>query len=182
MAWLVQRYLAAFGPASVADIGQFTLLRRAVVHEAIASLGDAHRVAPGTGPGAPATTSRVPPCPTRTRPRRHACCRCGTASCWPTPTGSRIIPEAYRKTVIRTNGDTLPTLLVDGLVAGVWRPVDGGIEATAFHALPEAAWAGLADEARALVAFLAERDPSVYRRYARWWTKIDGAEVRVLPG
>ena len=48
---------------------------------------------------------------------------------------SRIIPPDYRELVIRTNGDVLPTLLVDGHVAGVWRPVDGGIEATAFHRL-----------------------------------------------
>ena len=48
---------------------------------------------------------------------------------------SRIVPPEYRKVVIRNNGDVLPTLLVDGSVAGVWRPVEGGIEATAFHAV-----------------------------------------------
>ena len=59
----------------------------------------------------------------------------------------------------RSNGDVLPTLLVDGYVAGVWRPVDGGIEATAFHRLSAKAWEGLAAEARSLVALLAGRDP-----------------------
>ncbi len=68
---------------------------------------------------------------------------------------SRVIPPDYRRLVIRQNGDVLPTLLVDGYVAGVWRPVGGGIEATAFHPLPEEAWVGLASEAGALVAFLA---------------------------
>ena len=34
------------------------------------------------------------------------------------------------------NGDVLPTVLVDGYVAGVWRPVEDGIEVTAFHRLP----------------------------------------------
>lgn len=76
----------------------------------------------------------------------------------------------------------LPTLLVDGYVAGVWRPVEGGIEATAFDPLPDEAWAGLAAEAEGLAAFLAGRDPKVYRRYANWWATLPGAEVRLLPG
>jgi hypothetical protein len=92
----------------------------------------------------------------------------------------RMIPADYRKTIIRTNGDTLPTLLVDGYVAGVWRPVDDGIEATAFHALDDDTWAGLDAEARALCAFLADRDPNVYSRYARWWATLPAAEVRVI--
>jgi hypothetical protein len=45
----------------------------------------------------------------------------------------------------------------------VWRPVDAGIEATAFHRLPDEAWHGLESEARALIAFLADREPVVYR-------------------
>jgi hypothetical protein len=95
---------------------------------------------------------------------------------------SRIIPPDYRRLVIHQNGDVLPTLLVDGFVAGVWRPVAGGIEATAFQRLDREAWTGLATEARALVAFLADRDPAVYRRYAHWWAKLPQGEVRVLPG
>ncbi len=93
---------------------------------------------------------------------------------------SRIVPPVYRKLVARSNGDTLPTLLVDGYVAGVWRPVEGGIEATAFHPLSDDAWAGLETEATALIAFLADRQPDVYRRYGRWWTDIPSAEVRIL--
>ena len=95
---------------------------------------------------------------------------------------SRVIPPDYRKLVIRINGDCLPTLLVDGYVAGVWRPVEGGIEATAFHRLSDEAWGGLETEARALVAFLADRDPAVYRRYTHWWKTLPNAEVRLLPG
>jgi hypothetical protein len=95
---------------------------------------------------------------------------------------SRVIPPAYRALVIRRNGDVLPTLLVDGHVAGVWRPAGGGIEATAFRELPERAWQELAEEARALVSFLAARDPAVYRRFAHWWKELPAAEVRILPG
>jgi hypothetical protein len=96
---------------------------------------------------------------------------------------SRVVAPDYRPLVIRRNGDVLPALLVDGYVAGVWRPVAGGIEATAFHRLDDEAWKGLATEAEALVAFLADREPTAYRRYAHWWTKgLPAAEVRVLPG
>lgn len=95
---------------------------------------------------------------------------------------SRIIPPDYRRIVTRQNGDVLPTLLVDGHVAGVWRPVEGGIEATAFHPLPDEAWAGLEAEAGALAAFLAPREPLVYRRYAHWWSRLPDAQVRLLTG
>lgn len=75
----------------------------------------------------------------------------------------------------------LPTLLVDGRVAGLWRTIDGGVEATAFHELDEPAWAELAVEARALAAFLSRRSPYVYRRYHHWWDKeLPRAEGRAL--
>src|SRR5829696_6189671 len=95
---------------------------------------------------------------------------------------SRVIPPDYRRLVIRNNGDVLPTLLVDGHVAGVWRPVEGGIQATTFQQLPKKAWTGLAEEAEALMSFLAGRDPMIYRRYTHWWSKLPSAETRVLPG
>ena len=84
--------------------------------------------------------------------------------------------------VIRVNGDVLPTLLVDGRVAGVWRALDGGIEATAFHDLPTAVWDGLAAEAASLTALLAGRDTEVYRRYHHWWPKLPEGRVRLLKG
>jgi hypothetical protein len=93
---------------------------------------------------------------------------------------SRVIPPDYRRLVIRSNGDVLPSVLVDGHVAGVWRAVRDGIEATAFHPLPEETWEGLKAEAGALAAHLAGREPAVYRRYAHWWKTLPSAEVRVL--
>jgi hypothetical protein len=44
------------------------------------------------------------------------------------------------------------------------------------------AWEGLAAEARALVPFLADREPEVYRRYHHWWGKLPDAETRLLTG
>lgn len=95
----------------------------------------------------------------------------------------RVLPPEYRTYVTRMNGDVLPTLLVDGYVAGVWRPVADAIEATAFHPLPEETWNALAAEATALAAFPATRDPAPYRRYDHWWAKPlpAEAETRLLP-
>lgn len=76
----------------------------------------------------------------------------------------------------------LPTLLIDGYVAGVWRPAEGGIEATAFRRLTDDVWEQLAAEARSLTAFLPDREPEVYRRYDHWWSKLPSAEARLLPG
>ena len=56
-----------------------------------------------------------------------------------------------------------------------------GIEATAFHDLSDRTWQGLAEEAAALAAFLADRDPWVYGRYAHWWKTLPRAEGRLLP-
>jgi hypothetical protein len=178
---LVVRYLEGFGPASVPDVTQFTILRRSVVRQALEALGD--RVEKVDGPGG-ATLYDVPgglrpaedtPAPARLLPMWDSVLLAYADR-------SRIIPPDYRRLVIHQNGDVLPTLLVDGFVAGVWRPVAGGIEATAFQRLDREAWTGLATEARALVAFLADRDPAVYRRYAHWWAKLPQGEVRVLPG
>jgi hypothetical protein len=95
---------------------------------------------------------------------------------------TRFIPEGLRSHVIRRNGNCLPTLLVDGRVAGVWRVVDGAVEATALRPLSAADWDGLEHEAVALWAFLADRDPEVYSRYHHWWDKLPDGEVRVLAG
>ncbi len=48
--------------------------------------------------------------------------------------------------------------------------------------LPDDAWQGLAAEACALVARLADGEPAVYGRYAHWWSTLPSAEVRVFPG
>jgi hypothetical protein len=95
---------------------------------------------------------------------------------------SRIIPPEYRRVVIRVNGDVLPTVLVDGYVAGVWRSMETGIEVSAFHPLTDETWTALAAEAADLMAVLADREPLVYRRYAHWWAKLPEADVRLLPG
>jgi hypothetical protein len=93
---------------------------------------------------------------------------------------SRVLPPDYRKLVIRVNGDVLPTVLVDGYVAGLWRTVDEGVQVMAFHDLADETWSALEGEARSLVAMLADREPGVYRRYDHWWKRLPDFETRVL--
>jgi Winged helix DNA-binding domain len=178
---LLTRYLEAFGPASAADFGQFTMLRKPAVTQALQALAGTLEELDGSDG---TTLYDVPrgllpaeetPAPPRLLPMWDSVLLAYADR-------SRVIPPEYRKLVIRNNGDLLPTLLVDGYVAGVWRPVEGGIEATAFHALSDETWLGLEAEARSLVAFLADREPIVYRRYVHWWATLPSAEVRLLPG
>ncbi|MFB8271960.1 winged helix DNA-binding domain-containing protein [Streptomyces sp. NPDC055955] len=176
---LILRYLAGFGPASVADVAQFAMVQRPAIREALRALDGAVEQLQGPNgrtlfdlPGA----SR-PPAETPAPPRLMAM--------WDSvllayADRSRVIPPDYRPWVIRRNGDVLPTLLVDGHVAGVWRPVDGGIEATAFRPLSPAAWEGLAAEAQSLKTLLGERETTVYSRYGHWWSKLPEAEARLL--
>ena len=176
--WLARRYLEGFGPASVQDVAQFALIPRANVRAALQAMADLRRLDGPDGaelfdvPGA-----RIPSEDTPAPPRLMAM--------WDSillayADRSRIIPPDYRPLVTRRNGDVLPTLFVDGYVAGVWRPVEDGIEATAFHRLADDAWEGLEAEARSMLAFLADREPTVYSRYAHWWNTLPSAEVRVL--
>ncbi len=82
--------------------------------------------------------------------------------------------------MLRRNGDCLPTVLVGGRVAGVWRATEAGIEITALERFGDEAWAELEAEARSLRALLADREPEVYRRYRHWWDTLDGVQVRAL--
>lgn len=177
---LILRYLAGFGPASVADVAQFAMVQRGPVGAALRAMGDTVEQLQGADgstlfdlPDAPR-----PPADTPAPPR--------LMTMWDSvllayADRGRVIPAEYRPLVIRRNGDVLPTLLVDGYVAGVWRPTAGGIEATAFRELSPATWDGLAAEAQSLRAFLGDREAEVYSRYHHWWAKLPGGgEVRML--
>lgn len=182
---LIVRYLKGFGPATIADFAQFTLTKKSVANSAFGALRDELVVLDGPdgrelfdAPGAPATPAEDVPTP----PRLMAM---WDSTLFAYADRTRMIPEEYRSHVIRRNGDSLPTILVDGHVAGVWRPTDAhvgaGIEVTAFHTLDDATWDGLAREAAGLLTFLADREPTVYRRYGRWWDDLPSGDRRVLP-
>jgi hypothetical protein len=179
---LVRRYLEGFGPASIPDMARFALVQRSRVRAAVAAL----ELCRFEGPGGVVLYD----VPDGVRPAGDTPAPPRLLAMWDSIMlayfdRSRVIPAEYQRIVTRTNGDVLPTMLVDGYVAGVWRAVPDGVEATAFHPLPASAWDGLAAEARALTPLLADREPEVYRRYHHWWGKLPGfpgAETRLLPG
>jgi hypothetical protein len=177
---LIRRYLEGFGPASARDFAQFTMLWQTTVRPALEAIADTLTTIEGPDgevlfdiPGAPVPSDDTP-APPRLLPMWDSILLAyADHSC--------VIAEYYRKLVIRRNGDVLPTMLV-GYVCGVWRPVDDGIEALAFHPLPDDASERLAAEAGGLLALIRQRDPSFYGRYTHWWTDLSGAEFRVLAG
>jgi hypothetical protein len=179
---LARRYLEGFGPASIQDIAQFGMLNRPLVRAAIEAQAD--QLIRFEGPDGKelwdVPEGVLPPEDTPAPPR--------LLGMWDETLlayvdRSRTIPPDDRTLVTRVNGDVLPTLLVDGYVAGVWRPTEAGIEVRAFHPLSDEAWEGLEAEARALIGFLADREPMPYGRYTHWWAKLPKpAEVRVLGG
>ena len=67
---------------------------------------------------------------------------------------TRVLPEQYRKTVIRMNGDVAQTFLVDGFVAGTWRVEDGRVVVEPFETPSPSVQRELGEEAGRLEAFL----------------------------
>lgn len=169
---LVRRYLRAFGPASIADVGRWTRIVRGRITQALDRLGPElrtfrdesgrllHDVLDGLLP--PDDT----PAPPRLLPMWDSMLLAYDDR-------DRVMPERHRSDVVRTNGDYLPTVLVDGRVAGVWRAVAAGgrtsIVVEPFEELPPAARVALEEEAESLARFVEGREPEVYRRYTNRW-------------
>jgi len=117
---LVRRYLAAFGPATVADIRCWTGLNAAAFKSALTNLEpDLERFTDERKRtlldlrGSPLPAAETP-APVRLLPM------------WDSlllghDDRSRVLPDHLRKIVIHKNGDVQRTFLVDGLVAGQWR-------------------------------------------------------------
>lgn len=176
---LILRYLAGFGPATRRDFTNFTLLNRQLSGAAWDALDD--HLIEVEGPD-----GMLVDLPGIAYPDEHTPAPPRLLGMWDSVLlayhdRSRVIPPEYRAVVIRRNGDVLPTVLVDGYVAGVWRAVEEGIEVTAFERLSDDVWEALGREARRLVRFLADREPRVYTRYGHWWSHLPEGTVRVLP-
>jgi hypothetical protein len=169
---LVRRHLAAFGPATAADVGSWSGLSVGRLQAGIAAIertGDLRRFSDERGrmlldlEGAP-----LPPANTEARPR--------LLPMWDSvllafADRTRIISDEHRRIVIARNGDTLPTFLVDGRVAGLWwAELDGGrsrVVLEPFARLARDARRALEQEAERLAAFVDPLEPEVYRRYRR---------------
>lgn len=149
---MIRRYLAAFGPAARRDIVAWSMLSVSQIQRSL-DLLELRRFRDEQGrelfdvPGAPLPDPETP-APVRFLPK------------WDNVLLSfadrtRVLPDAYRKTVIRVNGDVAQTFLVDGLVAGLWRAEDGRVALEPFAPLARDVRQEVEDEAERLEAFLA---------------------------
>jgi hypothetical protein len=152
---LARRYLAAFGPATRDDLLRFAALRVRDVEPGLDALeprlrrfrDERGRVLLDLA-GAPRPAADTP-APVRFLPKWDALLLSHDDR-------TRVLPREYRDTVIRKNGDVLPTVLVDGHVAGVWREEKGRVAVEPFAPLPHAVRRELEDEARRLERFLGD--------------------------
>ena len=171
---LVRRYLGAFGPATTADIAQWSGLPVGRLRVGVAALddaGDLRRFQDERGrtlldlPGAPLPDADTP-APPRLLPMWDSTLLAFADRTW-------LISDTDRAVVIASNGDTLPTFTVDGVVAGLWWAERDGpgsrIVIEPFRPPLEAAVArSLEQEAERLAAFVGPLEPAVYGRYQRW--------------
>ena len=150
---LVRRYLAAFGPATRADIADWSGLRVADFADALDALEPLRRFRDENGrelldlPRSPLPHGDTP-APVRFLPKwdntllAHADRR-------------RVLPEDLRKAVIAKNGDVTQTFLVDGVVAGSWTADrKGAIALVPFAPLPRPVRREVEEEAARLEAWL----------------------------
>jgi winged helix DNA-binding protein len=148
---LVRRYLAAFGPATVADTARWAGVPNAVVEPAVARLR-LRRFATEDGddlvdlPRAPLPAAGTE-VPVRFLPTWDATLLVHVRR-------AAILPEAYRPRIFHTkNPQSVPTFLVDGSVAGTWRFDGGRIDLEPFHRLDRATTRAVRAEAERLAAF-----------------------------
>jgi hypothetical protein len=148
---LVGRYLAGFGPASLADLGSWagmplTPLRPVLERVGTRRFRDEHGGELFDLPDAPLPDPGTP------APPRFL-------STWDAnllvhARRTQLLPERHRGRIFHVRAPhSFPTFLVDGAVAGTWRHQDGRIELEPFEPLAPAARRELEDEAERLAAF-----------------------------
>jgi hypothetical protein len=147
---LVRRYLAAFGPASKADIAEWSGLRMADFEQALEPL---RRFRDEKGrelydlPRAPRPSADTP-APVRFLPMwdnlllAHA-------------DRTRFVADEHRRALVARNGVVAQTVLVDGVVAATWRAEKGRVAVEPFAPLPRAVRREVDEEAAHLEAWLA---------------------------
>jgi len=149
----IRRYLAAFGPATVQDVGQWAGIQRTgPLASAIDGL-DLRTFEDESGetlfdlPRAPLPDPETP-APPRLVPRfddlvlSHA-------------DRTRILGDVAAARIVSKNALVQATILVDGFVAGTWQLEDGRVRLEPFGRLPREVKAALAEEAQRVEAFVA---------------------------
>jgi len=149
---LVRRYLGAFGPATRADIAEWSGLRVRDFEPALEALEPLRRFQDERGrelldvPRAPLPPADSP-APVRFLPRfdnlvlSHA-------------DRTRVVSDEHRRAVIHGGGMVEATFLVDGFVAGLWRVEKERVRVEPFAPLPRVWRREVADEAARLEAWL----------------------------
>jgi hypothetical protein len=151
---IFRRYFAAFGPASRRDISAWSMMHMPEIDAALERLEPLRRFRDEAGrelldvPRTPLPDADTP-APIRFLPKWDNVLLAFADR-------TRVLPEQYRKTVIRMNGDVAPTFLVDGFVAGIWRAENGRVALEPFAALSRSVRRELEDEAARLEAFVAD--------------------------
>jgi hypothetical protein len=148
---VIRRYLAAFGPATVADIQAWCGLTR--LREVTDSMPGLLRLRSEGGaelldlPDAPRPDPDVP-APVRFLPDFDNVLLAYADR-------SRIVPEPHRKRLFTRNGIVPGSFLVDGRVAGTWRADGGVVTVSPWGHLTAAQTSEVEEEGTALAAFLA---------------------------
>ena len=143
---MVRRYLAAFGPATRAEISGWSGLKvRSFAHllDGLVRLRDDRGRELLDLPRAPRPEADTP-APVRLLPKFDNVLL----------DRQRVLPEPYRTLVVRKNADVQPTFTVDGYVAGIWRVEKRRVVTEPFEPLPLATRRELEDEAARLAAWL----------------------------
>jgi hypothetical protein len=151
---LALRYLAAFGPATAADLQTWSGLQNMkrtfeALRPKLTVLTDERGRELFDLPKAP-RPAEDEPAPARLLPDfdnlvlAHA-------------DRTRIVPEKYRPKIVTKNLQVAATILVDGFVAGAWKlerkKKDATLAITPFEKLSKAAKDALAEESESLLAF-----------------------------
>ncbi|MEU1513117.1 winged helix DNA-binding domain-containing protein [Streptomyces sp. NPDC005811] len=159
---VIRRYLAAFGPATVADVQAWCGLTR--LREVTDTMSDLVRMR-GTGgadlldlPDAPRPDPGLP-APARFLPDFDNVVLSYADR-------SRIVPELLRKNLFLRNGIVPGSILVDGMVAGLWRADGGLVTISPFRPLAAQEIAELDTEGRKLAGFLAAAGETPDVRFA----------------
>ena len=148
---LVRRYLAAFGPATVADIRSWSRLDREETERALERIGprtfrdeDGKLLVDLRRAPLPDADTSAPP---RFLPTWDAVLLVHARR-------SEVLPEELRPRIFNTKLPfSMHTFLLDGAVAGAWRYENGDIELQPFRKLTRAEREALEPEREALAAF-----------------------------
>jgi winged helix DNA-binding protein len=151
---LVQRYLASFGPATQQDLLRFAGVRVGDLRPGLERL-ELRRFRDERGrelldlPRGPLPDGDTP-APVRFLPKWDS-----SLLAYAPPERTRILPEKFRSTVIRKNGDVLPTVLVDGFVSATWN-IDRkrGLEVEPLRRLTKSELVEIDEEGERLVEFV----------------------------